>query len=175
MNKKHLLKITLAVSLMMPAWAITQAADSDSDAQIEQRMSRIESQLDLSAEQKTKLQEHRKAHREKAKTLWDEYKAHKKSLAAELEKSTVDKARVQNIQNDIKGSQGRLADHRLEGVLQVREVLTPAQFKKFQELKDEMWGKKKGYGDSDKKGKGTKKEGYGDGPKGRGAEKGKRP
>ena len=37
-----------------------------------------------------------------------------------------------------------MADHRLEGILEVRKILTPEQFQKFNEIKEKDWGEKKG-------------------------------
>ncbi|MBI4396110.1 MAG: Spy/CpxP family protein refolding chaperone [Elusimicrobia bacterium] len=102
----------------------------------------VHQQLNLTPEQEKKLEEHRRTHREQAKALHEEQKQKREALRQELEKPELDMAKVKALHDEMKGVHDKLADHRLDGILEVRQVLTPEQFKKFQELTRDHWEKK---------------------------------
>ncbi len=117
----------------------------DGKGRMEEHMKRVEKQLNLSPEQQKKLEEHRAAHRDEAKKFFGEVKQKREEMRTELEKETIDEAKVKAINEELKALGARLADHRLAGILEVRRILTPEQFKKFQELAGPR-GKDKGRG-----------------------------
>jgi Spy/CpxP family protein refolding chaperone len=125
-------------------------------------MNRIQSQLNLTADQEKKLKQNREAHREVMKTLHEALRAQREALGAELEKTSFDMNRVKSIHEELKGIEARMADQRLSGILEVRQILTPEQFKKFGALTREAW-KKGGVRGDRGPGRGVK------GKKGRGA------
>jgi len=100
--------------------------------------------LGISDEQQQKLEEHRKAHRKQGKQYYGSIKDLKKQLKAELEKLDFDIAKVRGIHGEMKSLKIQMADQRLEGILQVREILTAEQFKKFSELKEQHKGRRSG-------------------------------
>lgn len=116
---------------------------------------RIFKKLDLTDEQKQKLDEHRKAHREEAKKLHEELKGSMKQLKGELEKEQEDLDVINKVSDDIKMVRGKLIDHRIAGVLAVKKILTHGQFKKFNEIRRKHMDKKrkkmKKYHDKEKK------------------------
>lgn len=109
-------------------------------------MERILKKMDLSPEQKEKLKAHRKAHREEARKLREEARQKREELRQELENPDMSMERVKAVHSQLKGIQGRMADQRLNGILAVRQILTPAQFKRFHEIAREEWKKKDGKG-----------------------------
>ncbi|MBI2070946.1 MAG: periplasmic heavy metal sensor [Elusimicrobia bacterium] len=119
------------------------------------RFDRMKKELNLTDEQDKKLKEHRKTHRKKAEALHEERRMKKEALRGELEKSEMDKGKIQSIHGELKSIDGKLADHRLEGILAVSEILTPEQRKKFHEKMRAKKGKKRGH---DKEGREKKRE-----------------
>ncbi len=125
----------------------------------EARMQEMHKKLGLTPEQEKRLEEHRKTHQEAGKALREEKREKMEALRLELEKPDMDEARVRAIHAEIKDIQNKLADHRLQGVLEVRHILTPEQFKKFHDMAGPRWK------DKDGKGPGRERQGRrGDGP-----------
>ena len=119
--------------------AVSPGAESGIEApdhgqKMESRMKEVERQLGLSAKQQTKIEAHRKAKMEESKKIRQTMIQNKDALRAELEKSDLDMNKVQALHQVLKEARNKLADHRLNGILEVRKILTPEQFKKFQEL-----------------------------------------
>jgi Spy/CpxP family protein refolding chaperone len=104
-------------------------------------------ELNLTAEQEAKLAEYRKQNKAEAETSFTAMKEAREKLREELDKPTSDMAVVQNLANTIKQGQAQMVDHRIKSILQLKEVLTPEQFQKFQEKAKEKMkerGKKRG-------------------------------
>lgn len=112
---------------------------------MEKRIAEVHQELGLSPEQEKKLQDRRKAHREEMNSLYENMKAKKKELNAELQKSELNRERVKAIHSELKAFKAEKEDRRLEGMLEVREILTPDQFSKFMKIKEDRkmkrWGK----------------------------------
>ena len=118
-----------------------------SDGQREKRFDAMEKELGLSKEQSEKLRAHRKAQRETGMALMQEMKAKREALRAELDKPTLDTSKVKALNEELKALHNKMADHRLTAVLELREILTPEQFKKFQAKAQErrgQWEKNRG-------------------------------
>lgn len=122
---------------------------------MESRFKQMDKELGLSPEQGKKLEEHRKAHREESQQLFEQMRQKREALRVEMEKPELNMGQIHTIHADLKNIQNKLADQRLEGILEVRKILTPEQFKKFHEItkkdwkrggKNEMRGKSNGRG-----------------------------
>ena len=107
------------------------------------RMLEVFKQLDLSPEQEEQLQAHRKNHREQAGEFWESLRAKKEAIRNELQKEELNMEEIYKIHNELKGLLSNKADHRLEGILEVRKILTAEQFRKFCELRKDMHTMKK--------------------------------
>lgn len=157
--------IALAGLSAFPLLAMPPDADGGTDmeergeARMEQRMQRMEQQLNLTPEQKKQLQAHRETHRAEARRLRQGLAEKRKALRQELEKTDMSQENAKRIHEEMKALQSQLADHRFQGILAVRKILTPEQFRRMHELREAHPGR--GYG----RGKG---EGMG-GPEGPGA------
>ena len=106
----------------------------------EDKVNKMYDKLDLNEEQKAKLKGHKEAHREEMKVLRDQIKAKREEIRKEMEKADFDVNKVRAINNELKSLENNMADQRLEGILEVRGILTPEQFSKFNELKEEHKG-----------------------------------
>lgn len=104
-------------------------------------MNEIYSKLNLTDEQKKKLEENRARNREKAKGLAEAIKTARESLDKELMKPELDMARINELKSQIKSAQSELLDERLNSTIEVRNILTAEQFSKFVALKKEHWKK----------------------------------
>ncbi len=101
---------------------------------MEARREAIHRQLNLTDDQAARLEANRSEHRQEARKLREKMRAAREAFKSELEKEELDMEKITQLHNEQKTVQGQIADHRLEGILQVREILTPEQFKMFIEL-----------------------------------------
>lgn len=97
----------------------------------------MKKELGLSKEQQKKLETHRIDQRAEMEKLMLDVRNKREELKTALENPEMDKRAVQRINEQLKDAQNEIADKRLEGILYVREVLTPDQFKKFLALRSE--------------------------------------
>lgn len=114
---------------------------------------KIKEELGLTDEQQQKLEEHRKVHREQAKLYKKSIEDLREQLKKELEKEDFDREKVQGLHEQLKSLINQKEDHRLQGILDVREILTAEQFRKFHEFKDRKKEKRDGKWEYYKKGK----------------------
>jgi Spy/CpxP family protein refolding chaperone len=104
-------------------------------------------ELNLTAEQEAKLAEYRKQDKAEAEQNRTAMKEAREKLREELDKPTSDMTVVGNLANTIKQGQAQMVDHRIKSILQLKEVLTPEQFQKFQEkTKEKMKERGQGHG-----------------------------
>jgi Spy/CpxP family protein refolding chaperone len=101
-------------------------------------------ELNLTQEQQTKLAENRKAQRQEMITLRSTIKDKQTKLQQELKDPAVTKAAVTPLVNDIKSLQAQLIDNRINGIFAVKEILTPEQFAKFQQMAEKHRGEIRG-------------------------------
>ena len=118
----------------------------------EAKKAKMIEELGLTEEQQQKLEDHKNTHKSQMNEQREAKKDLHAQLKAEIEKVELDTGTIYSIHEQIKALDIEMADHRLEGMLQIREILTPEQFKIFHE----KFGKKKekGHGDRPKGGKG---------------------
>ncbi|MBP9127348.1 MAG: periplasmic heavy metal sensor [Elusimicrobia bacterium] len=124
---------------------------------------KMKAELNLTKEQQKKLDTHRIEQRAAMEKAMLDIKEKRDELKAALEQPKLNRIALQKINDELKDAQNEMADQRLEGILYVREVLTPDQFKKFLSLAPEMkehrrkeWAEQRGrdkHGRSDKKGR----------------------
>ncbi len=107
------------------------------------RMLEVFKQLDLSPEQEKQIQAHRDNHREQGREFRESLRAKKEAIRNELQKEELNMEEIYKIHNELKGLLSKKADHRLEGILEVRKILTAEQFRKFCELRKDMHSMKK--------------------------------
>jgi Spy/CpxP family protein refolding chaperone len=123
--------IVLGLLMCIPsAYAQKQRDPAKKEAAIQ----KVLQQLNLTDGQNQKLKEHRIKHRQKAKQLYEDVQAKRKELADELKKSEPNTKEVKEIHGELKKLKAKKADHRLEGILEVRKILTTEQYSKFIEL-----------------------------------------
>lgn len=90
--------------------------------------------LGLTEEQQQKLEENNKKQRERMSELFKALKEQHDKLRNELERKDVKKEEITPIVENIKSLQAKILDQKIEGIFAVKEILTPEQFSKFQEM-----------------------------------------
>ncbi|MEK7287561.1 MAG: Spy/CpxP family protein refolding chaperone [Elusimicrobiota bacterium] len=147
-NKAQAVRWALMGALMLSALSVAAERGAQHKEGIgEKHLEKIESKLGLSDDQKKKLREHRKTHREEAKKLRKEIKEKREAFQVELEKPELSADATKKAHAELQQVRNKMADHHLEGILAVRQILTPEQFKKFKEMmrqrrEGKRWGKK---------------------------------
>lgn len=89
--------------------------------------------LNLTPEQQEKLDAHRKAQRAKNKETREQLKTKMQALHEEISKPNMDRAQLNGLVAEVNTLKGHLFSQHIEGVLEMKEVLTPEQFAKMQE------------------------------------------
>ncbi|HLF18718.1 MAG TPA: Spy/CpxP family protein refolding chaperone [Candidatus Omnitrophota bacterium] len=107
----------------------------------EEKVNKMYDELGLTPEQRTALKQHKETHRGEMKALREQIQAKREELKNEIQKADFDEGKVRAISNEVNTLQGKMAEHRLNGMFEVRKILTPEQFTKFQELKEDHKGK----------------------------------
>ncbi len=111
-------------------------------AKMDEKMAEVHKELGVTPEQEQKLKEYREKNHEQMKALQEQLKQKRDAIRQELEKADFNEAQVKTIHNELKSLLSQKEDLRLEGILEVRKILTPDQFKKF----SDMMKDKKGFG-----------------------------
>ncbi len=91
-------------------------------------------ELNLTPEQSEKLQANRTQNRQEAMQLRQSMKDKQTALQEALKNPDVTPETVAPMVNEIKSLQSKLIDQRLNGIFAVKDILTPEQFVKFQEM-----------------------------------------
>lgn len=102
------------------------------------RLMKMFDTLGLTAEQKARLDAGRVKNRDERKAAWEEMRTIKEALAAELDKTVFDMAKVKQLHEKLKVLMASREDRRLEMILEMRTVLTPEQFAAFQKQTKKM-------------------------------------
>jgi Spy/CpxP family protein refolding chaperone len=108
--------------------------------------------LNLTQEQRDKLKANREQSRGKMEAIHTQMKSKRAELKTELEKTTVDKGRIDGIVTELKNLSGQMVDLRVAGLISLKEILTPEQFKKMHDKMEERKGNhggKRGEGKKD--------------------------
>jgi protein CpxP len=152
MNKRTWLLMAVAVSVPLVAAAVyaqeakapevkargAQCADGHKN-----KSGKMFEQLNLTAEQKQELQASRQAQRAQREATMSSLKEKRKILQDALKSPMVTRAGAQAIADEIKALQAKQGDLRLDGIFAAKEILTPEQFAKFQQIKEEKSGNMK--------------------------------
>jgi Spy/CpxP family protein refolding chaperone len=103
--------------------------------------------LNLTLEQKAKLDAQREAKRKSNQALRDQLKTKMQALHEAIAKPGATQASVSGLVNEISALKGQMFAQRIDGIFAMKGVLTPEQFAKMQEhRKEKMKGKGEGWG-----------------------------
>ena len=101
----------------------------------EKAKGKMASELNLTADQQKRLDAEKASHRKEMSALVDALKAKKHELQEALAKPGVTRKAVEPAVAAIKELESKMTDSRVNGILGVKEILTPEQFEKLQSMK----------------------------------------
>lgn len=149
-NKKSVL-IGMAVlacfALLTPrVFSEPEGEDQEENAQcgpgerMQAKCGELYKELGLSGEQKKMLDENKAKNKDAMKETFSQMKEKRELMKEELQKEEINTAKVTEINNELKALQSKMQDAKLSSILEVRQILTPEQFKKFSEKVDKRKG-----------------------------------
>ena len=94
-------------------------------------INKVINELNLTSEQSERILKQRNAHRKGRDESRQLLRDRRKQLRTELEMRDTDRVRIDRVAGEIKKLQARMLDERIESVLEIKEVLTPAQYEVF--------------------------------------------
>lgn len=148
--KKYTVKIIIAVAIAamisMPA-AYAEFGRGDHEGREGKHgkvMKKIMEDLDISPEQKVEIDKNRKEHHEKKKALREEMKVKKQQLKDELKENAPDRGKINRTIDEISDIQKKLLRQRVDGVLEMKEILTEEQFTQLHEKMENTRKRHKG-------------------------------
>ncbi len=109
----------------------------------EKMMDKLTKELNLTPEQQQQIKKQRNQQKEKSKALRGELREKRFELKEELEKQDINKGKIYLLVAEIEGLMGDQLEQRVEGVLAMREILTPEQLEKFNEKMKEKLEERK--------------------------------
>jgi len=132
-------KMKLTLMCLLVVFALTSvvcAADNPTQTKPvrEKLREHFSKELNLTPEQQSKLTENRKAQHEKMMQLRKTMGEEEAKLREALKAPGVTKSSVEPIANEIKSLQAQLIENRIDGILAVRQILTPKQAAKFDQM-----------------------------------------
>jgi Spy/CpxP family protein refolding chaperone len=86
-------------------------------------------ELNLSPEQKQQITEQKNKEKEEALALKEKLSATRAALSKELEKENIDRAKINALISEMKELIGKRIENKIKGVLSLKEILTPEQFR----------------------------------------------
>jgi len=95
----------------------------------------VMNQLNLAADQKTRLEQAKTAHREEMTALRNMMKEKRRELRDALAKPGTTRQQVEPIVTEIKKLEASMIDKRVDGIFTVKEILTPEQFSRLESMK----------------------------------------
>ena len=133
MKKINVMIVGLAMAFLAVGLAHAQPQGTAKE-KFSQKKEQMFKELNLTPEQQKKLDENREVQRLEMEKLHNALKEKQAKLQEELKNSAVSKATLEPLVNEIKSLQAKLIDNRVNGILAVKEILTPEQFAKFQQM-----------------------------------------
>lgn len=103
-------------------------------------------ELNLTPEQREKIEANRKDQGEKAKALHEALKEKRDALKKELNRAGATRASAAALVAEVKALEAKAVDQKVEGIFAVKEILTPEQFEKFSRKMEKKMGHHKGFG-----------------------------
>ena len=138
-GKINIIVVLMLATLALPSPVIyaasyekdNQEGSAQAGKKMEARRQEFYRDLNLSEDQKKLLEENKKARREEMRSLFSQMKEKREAIRNELQRDELNIGKITQINDELKILSAQMLDHRLEGILEVRKILTPEQFKKF--------------------------------------------
>lgn len=123
--------LTTPIVFAEPSGEVNAPDEKMFKEKMEERRQKLFKDLNLTEAQQKALEENKKGHHEQMKAVYTEMKGKRTALKQELEQDKLNMEKIYQLQGELKKLQAQMSDQRLEGILEVRKILTLDQFKKF--------------------------------------------
>lgn len=123
--------VLVGPSLAHAEWDGPRHGDKAFKEKMKEHRLEMQKELGLTKEQQEKLDANRKAQKEQMQVLRKTKQEKMEALRQELQKEQMEEAKINQLNGEIKQLQSQLSDLRINSVMEVRKILTPEQFKKF--------------------------------------------
>ncbi|MFH0827068.1 MAG: periplasmic heavy metal sensor [Candidatus Omnitrophota bacterium] len=143
MKKMRWIGIGLVALLFTAGTLYAQPSDKEGKA-CDEPKGRMFKELNLTQEQQSRLEQNRQTQQQEMKRLHEVVKEKHTKLQESLKNPSVTREGVQPLANEIKSLQAQLIDSRINGIFAVKEILTPEQFARFQEMAEKRQEHRKG-------------------------------
>lgn len=143
MNMRFIVVMAIvSVFVAGPAFAFGPGACSDEGrkACFKEKKENLKKELNLTAEQDKMLTEAKDSHRAEMETLMKAIKDKRDALKEAIARPGVTRKSLEPIIADMKVLESQMVDHRIDGILKVKSILSPEQFQKLEKMK-EGWHK----------------------------------
>ena len=138
-KSSQILIVALIISIFTVAAAFAEPNPSQG-GRSRDKMDAIKQELNLTPEQDKLLTEVKSSHRAEMESLVQALKTRRQELKAALGKAGVTRQQIEPIASQIKALQAQMVDRRIDGILRIKQILTPEQFQKLQNAREE-WRK----------------------------------
>lgn len=139
-----ILVYTLAAVLILSSSAAYAYHPDDKDGRREemrkkheQVMDNLIQELGLSRQQQNEINKQRQEHKAAREGLREKIQARRELLKEELQKDTVDRGKVYTLVDQITQLKGQMYRLKVDGILGMRDILTPEQYKDFKTRMDQ--------------------------------------
>ena len=137
MKIQRLIIVMLGVILASGALYAAAPDEGQRTSENDKHKGKVFAELNLTAGQQEKLQANRQLQREEIRRLKAAIRQKQTELNKSLSASGATIAAVQPLANEIKSLEAQVVDQRINGIFAVKQILTPEQFAKFQEMTEQ--------------------------------------
>jgi len=138
LNKQMMVLAAIALGLVFSGTANAKVFEEEEGQPNKGNRDQVIKQLNLTPQQEAQIKQLQVLNRQKAKELFRRLKEKRRELADELDKARSNPIKIRALIAALKDIQGRLIEQRVDGVLKMKEILTPAQYQKFSETLKSM-------------------------------------
>ena len=138
LNKQMMVLAAIALGLVFSGTANAKVFEEEEGQPNKGNRDQVIKQLNLTPQQEAQIKQLQVLNRQKAKELFRRLKEKRRELADELDKARSNPIKIRALIASLKDTQGRLIEQRVDGVLKMKEILTPEQYQKFSETLKSM-------------------------------------
>ncbi len=152
LNLVYIMIVAVMTLVIAPAYAEPQLDEKEGPKpgfreERKAEMDKIMDEIGLTPEQKTQIETFHKEQRAKDAELRTKMQEKREALREELTKTDSDTVKIEQLKTDMTAIYEEKMQARIDGVLKIKETLTPEQYEKLnQKMKEkhEAWKEKKG-------------------------------
>jgi len=146
MNRKMVWAALLGVALVStPAFAFEgwgehghgQDGEGKFHQKREEMMKKMTADLGLTEAQQKQIEDQHASMKQRQEEIFKGIETKRNELRAELDKPELDRARIDQLTNELSALSAQKVKTRVEGILEIRTILTPEQFKALHQKMEE--------------------------------------